>query len=346
MPSFDALRGALPLGLMATLCAIATAAALPLLLPLLRRYALARPNARSSHRVPTPQGGGIAVAGVAVLAILGATLAPGIPAAEARSLATLAASALVLGVLGAWDDIRPLHALPRLGVQALAVAATVLALPDATRLLPDLLPVAAERALLVVAVLWFVNLTNFMDGIDWITVAGFLPLCAAIASLAATGASPLAAGIAAAALGGSLAGFAPLNKPVARVFLGDVGSLPIGLVAAYALIRLGGEGHLEAAVILPLYYLADATITLVRRALRGEKVWEAHRSHFYQQATTNGLSVTDIVSRIALLNLTLAGAAAILVLAWTPARGALAAVVAIASVGALLAHFAQRRTGR
>jgi UDP-N-acetylmuramyl pentapeptide phosphotransferase/UDP-N-acetylglucosamine-1-phosphate transferase len=346
MPSFEALRGAMPLGLLIALCALATAALLPLLLPVLRRYALARPNARSSHREPTPQGAGIAVVGVTLAAVVGTTMLPGIPAEEARSLAVLAGSGAALALLGAWDDIRPLAAAPRLAVQALAVAAMVLALPDPVRLLPDLLPLAVERAILVVAVLWFVNLTNFMDGLDWMTVVAFVPLCIAVAILGATGAAPLAGGAVAAALAGSLAGFAPLNRPVARVFLGDVGSLPIGLLAAYALIRFGGSGHLLAAVILPLYYAADATITLARRAMRGEKVWEAHRSHFYQQATTKGLSVLEVVGRVWVLNVTLAGAAVIIALAWTPARGALAAVVAAASVAALLAHFSLSRVSR
>jgi UDP-N-acetylmuramyl pentapeptide phosphotransferase/UDP-N-acetylglucosamine-1-phosphate transferase len=346
MPSFEALRGAAPLGLLFALCAVATAAALPVLLPVLRRYALARPNARSSHREPTPQGAGLAVVSVTLLAVCAVLASPGIGPRESLSLATLAAAALVLAGLGAWDDIHPLPALLRLAIQALAVTATVFTLPETVRLLPAIMPVVAERVILVVAVLWFVNLTNFMDGLDWMTVAGFLPLSVGAALLAAAGAAPVAAGVVGAALAGSLAGFAPLNRPVARVFLGDVGSLPIGLLAAYALIRVGGDGHLLAAIIMPLYYAADATITLVRRLARGEKVWEAHRSHFYQQATTNGLSVMGVVGRVALVNLTLAGTAAILAVAWTPARGALGAVVAAASVAALLADFANPRAPR
>ena len=79
-------------------------------------------------------------------------------------------------------------------------------------------------------------------------------------------------------------GFAPFNKPVARMFLGDVGSLPIGLLFGWLLIVLAGRGHLAAALLLPLYYLADATITLLRRFAAGEPIMQAHRSHFYQRA--------------------------------------------------------------
>jgi UDP-N-acetylmuramyl pentapeptide phosphotransferase/UDP-N-acetylglucosamine-1-phosphate transferase len=119
----------------------------------------------------------------------------------------------------------------------------------------------------------------------------------------------------AAALLGAILGFAPFNKPVARVFLGDVGSLPIGLVLGWLLLRLAADGHLAAAVILPLYYLADATITLIRRVIRREPFWQAHRQHFYQRATDNGFAVPEIVRRVALVNVALAALAAITVAA-------------------------------
>lgn len=327
----------------AALAAAATLVVIPPLMPVLRRYALARPNARSSHRVPTPQGGGIAVVGVALSMICAVLALVPVDAQELRSLATLVAAALVLAVLGAWDDIRPLPALPRFVVQVLAVGATVAMLPDEVRILPDLMPAAAERAIVTVAGVWFVNLTNFMDGIDWITAAEFVPLGAGVGILAALGAAPPAAGLVAAALAGALVGFMPANRPVARLFLGDVGSLPIGLLGGYALVRLAGEGHLLAALALPLYYLADATITLARRLARGEKVWEAHRSHFYQQATVRGLSVMGVVSRIALANGVLAVLAAVAATAGSAAVSATAAIAAVATVALLVRELVRDR---
>jgi UDP-N-acetylmuramyl pentapeptide phosphotransferase/UDP-N-acetylglucosamine-1-phosphate transferase len=104
-------------------------------------------------------------------------------------------------------------------------------------------------------------------------------------------------------------GFAPFNRPVARLFLGDVGSLPIGLMLGWILLLLAGRGHLVAAVLLPLYYIADASITLGRRLLRRERVWEAHRTHFYQRATERGFSVSEVVVRVFVLNLALAALA-------------------------------------
>src|SRR5919112_2774125 len=108
--------------------ALLSALLIVVLKPVLVRYALARPNARSSHRVPTPQGGGIAVLGAALpLAAVGALLI-GVPdAAALKELAVVAVAAITLAVLGAWDDVRPLSATVRLAVQTLSVAAVVLA---------------------------------------------------------------------------------------------------------------------------------------------------------------------------------------------------------------------------
>ena len=141
-------------------------------------------------------------------------------------------------------------------------------------------------------------------------------------------------------------GFAPFNKPVARLFLGDVGSLPIGLLVAWFLYVLAADGGLAAAIILPLYYLADATITLLRRLARGERIWEAHRTHFYQQATANGFSAMDVAVHVLGLNLALALLAAATRLWREPAVEIGALLVAAALVGLVLARFATPRAKR
>ncbi len=308
--------------------------------PLLLRYALARPNARSSHTIPTPQGGGIAVLAGAFVALgLPLWLAP-VDSEAARAVLVLALAVAGLGIVGAWDDIRPLPASVRLVLQAACVGFVLFRAAPELRLFPEFLPLSVERALALLAGVWFVNLVNFMDGLDWITVAGMVPVAAALALAGMMGTIDPVTGWLAAALCGGLLGFAPFNRPVARLFLGDVGSLPIGLLTAYLLYRLAGTGAFAAAVILPLYHIADSTITLLRRLARGEKVWEAHRSHFYQQATTNGFSVMGVVGRVALLNLALAAIAGVS-LAW-PALPVQFACLAVGTVltGLLLHRFA------
>ena len=299
---------AMPWGALAVVLAVAAALSVGLvavLRPLLARYALARPNARSSHKQPTPQGGGIAVVTAALISLwLGALLAPGF--ADGRTqLLVLSFSAILLALIGAVDDIRGLGPAPRLLMQLLAVGIVVAALPADFSIVPQL-PVTAERALLLLGGVWFVNLVNFMDGIDWMTVAEVVPVTAAIALLGLIGAAPPTAVLVALALLGGMIGFAPFNRPIAKLFLGDVGSLPIGLMLGWMLLLLASRGHVAAALLLPLYYLADATITLGRRLARGERVWQAHRTHFYQRALDGGFTVNDVVVRVFVLNIALA----------------------------------------
>jgi len=161
-----------------------------------------------------------------------------------------------------------------------------------------------------IAILWFVNLTNFMDGIDWMTAAEVVPLTAGLTLFGLMGALPRDATVVALALCGAMIGFAPFNRPVARLFLGDVGSLPIGLLLAWLLVLLASGGYLAGALLLPLYYLADATITLLRRLANGEPVSQAHRSHFYQRAMDGNFSVYQIVGRVFVVNIGLIAFAA------------------------------------
>jgi UDP-N-acetylmuramyl pentapeptide phosphotransferase/UDP-N-acetylglucosamine-1-phosphate transferase len=301
-----------------------------LLLPMFRRYALARPNARSSHSTPTPQGGGVAV----ILAVAIALGAQGALIGPERTVLVdvlpLGAAVVMLTVVGAVDDILPIAPLWRLAVQAVAVSLMVLTMPDELRAVP-VAPIAIERAAEIVAGLWFVNLVNFMDGIDWMTVAEVVPSTLSIFIFALFAAVPPLAGSVALALCGATLGFAPFNRPVAKLFLGDVGSLPIGLLLFWLLLQLAGSGHLAAAVLLPLYYIADASITLLRRLARGERITEAHRTHFYQLAVIRGLSVITVVRSVFAVNLALA------VLAALSVSISSAAFIALAGGGGLVA---------
>ena len=162
---------------------------------------------------------------------------------------------------------------------------------------------------MLLAGLWFVNLVNFMDGLDLMTVAEIVPITGALVLLGWLGELPASTTLAAAALLGAMLGFAPFNRPVARIFLGDVGSLPIGLLVGWCLLQLAWHQQFAAALLFPLYYLADATVTLLRRMARGEPFWAAHRTHFYQRATDNGFSVRRVVSEVFLLNIVLAALA-------------------------------------
>jgi UDP-N-acetylmuramyl pentapeptide phosphotransferase/UDP-N-acetylglucosamine-1-phosphate transferase len=322
----------------ATIALLLTLGLLVLLRPWLARHALVRPGPRSSHQEPTPQGGGLAVV-LAALAVTWAAIAvapltsPALP-----SLAAATIAAVMLAVVGGIDDLRPLSPATRLAVQCLAVGLVIATLPDDLRMLPDW-PRSLERAMLFAGGVWLVNLTNFMDGIDWMTVAEVVPVTAALALIGLFGGLDALPAALAAALCGAMLGFAPFNRPPARLFLGDVGSLPIGLLLGWLLLQLAGAGHVAAALILPLYYLADASLTLLRRLARRESVWQAHRTHFYQRATDNDHTVPAIVARVLMVNTALAVLALATVAAASTAVTFLALAAAAALVGWLLASF-------
>jgi UDP-N-acetylmuramyl pentapeptide phosphotransferase/UDP-N-acetylglucosamine-1-phosphate transferase len=270
------------------------------------------PNERSSHSVPTPRGGGIAVLGaIAVAWLIGMTQSTGNIVADLIILGTAAALGLVCFI----DDLRGLQALPRLLAQCAAVAPGLWLLTGRGGLFADLLPLPLDLAATGFLWLWFINLFNFMDGIDGITGVEIAMISAGLAGLAATGLIPLTLLVPAIALMAAALGFLVWNWCPARIFMGDVGSIPIGYLIGWLLISAaqGSPGQddgtrveagkgLAISLILPAYYLADATITLVRRLAKRENIFQAHRQHFYQQAIIRGLGHATVCRAIILAN--------------------------------------------
>jgi UDP-N-acetylmuramyl pentapeptide phosphotransferase/UDP-N-acetylglucosamine-1-phosphate transferase len=242
-----------------------------LLSPRGRRILLDRPNERSLHREPVPRSGGIAIAlGTAA----GLALAPAIPLAAFGLAAALSALSLA-------DDIRPMPTLLRLTAHLAAAAALTTAEFGGRELW--LAPV------LVLALAWYANLYNFMDGSDGLAggmaVVGFgaYAWAAQVAGHAALAGSSAIVAVACLA-------FLPFNFHPARLFMGDVGSIPLGFLAG----ALGLIGWRDDAWPLwfPLLvfapFVGDASLTLLRRLLRRERVWQAHKEHYYQRLARMG----------------------------------------------------------
>lgn len=330
-------------GIVAALAVLAAAAVLSAILiivlrPLLARYAVARPNTRSSHTIPTPQGGGIAVI-AATIAVSGVALFFA-TSASALPLTLLFAGVLLIAAVGVLADKHPVDVAPRLVLQTFAIVTVLFALPPAFRVLPAV-PWWCERVALVVGGLWFVNLVNFMDGLDWMTVAEVVPITAALAAIGFLGVLPWQDIVLSLALCGAMIGFAFFNRPIAKLFLGDVGSLPIGLLLGWLLLQLAGGGARAAAILLPLYYLADSTITLIRRTAQGEPFWQAHRTHLYQRATDRGFGVIEIVVRVFVVNVILSALALTTIIAPSPTTELAALSAGTALVLCLLVTFAR-----
>jgi len=241
-----------------------------LLLPAARRFALDAPNERSLHEHPVPRTGGIAIAaGVGTACLLGHAF----PA----SIVLIAAA---LAVVSLADDVMGLPTLLRLLLH-LAAAAAVVAF--------ELQVPALAAILLALAIAWTTNAYNFMDGSDGMAagmaVVGFGAYSVAAQLAGAVPLSTLCASVAAAA-----AAFLPFNWHPARLFMGDAGSVPLGFLAGALGVAGWSDGiwPLWFPVLVFAPFLGDATLTLARRLWRRERVWQAHREHYYQRLVRLG----------------------------------------------------------
>ncbi|MEQ8357538.1 MAG: glycosyltransferase family 4 protein [Kiloniellaceae bacterium] len=295
-----------------------------------------QPNHRSSHAEAKPRGGGLAV--VAVVLAAWVTLAVSTPAAS-PAVWQVIAGAVVLGAISWADDLKPRPASLRFGVQVAAVAIGLWSLAPSILVFQGLLPLPVDRLLTALLWLWFINLFNFMDGIDGITAVETVAIGGGLAAVWALAGRAPEVSFAAAVPAAAALGFLYWNWAPARIFLGDVGSVPLGYLLGWLLIGAAGSGFWAAALILPLYYLTDASWTLARRLIRREKLWLAHREHFYQRAVQRGFSHAAVASRILLCNVVLVGLA-LLAAAAHSRGGGVASPVDIIRLSLLLALLA------
>jgi Fuc2NAc and GlcNAc transferase len=244
---------------------------------------VAQVNERSSHSVPTPSGGGMGIVLAATLA--GLFLAWSYP----FDILPVLMAGLLIAVLGYWDDRRPLPAKWRLGAHVVVAGAVTSLVPldviGAQVGLP--LPEPAMFVALVLAGALWINLYNFMDGIDGLAASeAIFLLVAALGVAASTHPGILSQGMFwwMAWLAAACLGFLLLNWAPARIFMGDAGSTYLGLMLFFFALATTTSGWLSLAqwVILVAAFLADSLTTLLRRALRREPVWQAHKRHAYQ----------------------------------------------------------------
>ena len=242
------------------------------------------PNGRSSHAVPTPTGGGLAI-------VISSTLALGLLAAVGivtpRLFLALVPGGAVVAAVGFIDDRKSLPARTRLLVHFTAAAWAVICIgpvhvfgagPDTPGLN------CLDYALSTVGIAWFLNMFNFMDGIDAIAASEAVFLCAGTSLLALFSAAVSYIAGGAIVIGAASAGFLVWNWPPARTFMGDVGSGYLGFV--FAVLGVASGAHSGSALcsclILAGVFVVDSTFTLIRRFMRGERITEAHRTHAFQ----------------------------------------------------------------
>jgi UDP-N-acetylmuramyl pentapeptide phosphotransferase/UDP-N-acetylglucosamine-1-phosphate transferase len=276
---------------------------------LIRRYALRsqmldRPNERSLHEAAVPRGGGLAIVVIMVVASL--ISLPWFPGDWKLILLPLLALVVLLGAAGWVDDRRSLSPLLRLSMQLIAVlqfvsiAGHIQVIELGTLYIP-LGPLAGTVS--VLWILWLANGYNFMDGIDGIAASQASIVACTIGIWFTLGGWPVMAlwcyAIMAAALG-----FLVWNWAPAQIFMGDVGSVTLGAVfGALAVIGVREGMPLGAFLILMSVFVADTTVTLLKRAVRGEVIWQAHKKHYYQRAVTAGWSHAQVTTAVIALTL-------------------------------------------
>ncbi len=268
------------------------------LTPALRSLAIRRgyldvPNERSSHVQPTPRTGGLAILGAfAVAAAVGGALAT-------WRTGVLMAGAFALAALALVDDLRPLPNIARLALQVVILGCVVSVLGKAGGVAwpssPALMVIAWLTAL--VWLVGLVNVYNFMDGLNGIAGLAAIVTAATLATLALRR-GDLDVAVLAVSLAAATAGFLPFNVPSGSIFMGDTGSTVLGLILGALALSGAQPESLPLAQALPFVpFLLDAGITLVRRALRGERFFSTpHRSHFYQRLQQQGWSHVGVAT--------------------------------------------------
>lgn len=266
-----------------------------------RQSVVDAPGDRSLHKHDTVTGGGLAISLVLVvlwicLRMNGVNLSP-----------VLLLPVIAFTVIGMLDDIYNLYWLQKLSLQLAAAALFVILFGSFTKLEMFGFVVATEWLLAPVSVAWivgFVNIYNFMDGIDGLA-GSYGALCACVLGvwLALMGdpdAFLFLCGLMAACLGFLIWNWAP-----AKIFLGDTGSMMLGGTLATVSVMAQREHDipLSAIVLLFAVFIGDTAYTLIRRGLRREKIWQAHREHLYQRAVRSGLTHSFVTGMILLISL-------------------------------------------
>ncbi|MFN7039079.1 MAG: MraY family glycosyltransferase [Alphaproteobacteria bacterium] len=259
------------------------------------------PNHRSNHTIPVPRGGGIAII-ISVLGYYGLTKFLNYPTIFNNYLIT---SILILSVISFIDDIKPLNIFHRFAAQFVAVAIALYSLPNDKLLFSAHIPLIFDRLISLFALIWFINLYNFMDGIDGITGAESLHILVSVLiifSLFWDARNSRFIGDYLVMIF-AISGFLYWNWHPAKIFLGDIGSINLGFILGWILYNIALDKHIITAIIIPAYYIADSGITILKRLLQGKKIWQAHSEHFYQLAVKNGKTHKNVVKRIVVANI-------------------------------------------
>ena len=253
-------------------------------------------NARSSHTTPTPRGGGLTFVIPTSLFALAWYAYAEVDAEHSTFILALILGSSALAVLGWLEDKHQLSSMMRLSIQLIIVGVMVWFMPP---VFEGLIGFWGDKILLVIAWVWFINLYNFMDGLNTYATAQSIFLCLALVLFASIFKPVLLV------LMGTCIGFIRVNITPAKIFMGDVGSLYLGALLGGVLLyqlSIDPSEYFFPLLTLTLVFTFDATYTLIARTLKGKKPWEAHKQHWYQRANQTGFSHEQVTARAIVIN--------------------------------------------
>ena len=249
------------------------------------------PSNRSSHLKPIPKGGGWIIVLILIISIL---LDSEFKKVDLKAISLPLLSVLGLAVLSWIDDIKNLNVSIRLFFQFLIICTFWILNPTPADL--------GQAIIFTIISVWFINIFNFMDGIDGITPSVSITILLGYA-IAVYELNKFVDMTFCFVIISSCFGFLLWNWHPAKIFLGDVGSITLGWLIFFSLLILYKYGKWDWALSLPMYYILDTSITLINRFIEGKKIWQAHNEHYYQKAVQSGMSHSQVVKLIIALQI-------------------------------------------
>ncbi len=272
-----------------------------LIIFLTKRNIIDTPNHRSNHKNPIPRGGGIAIALAILLGMIFISYSLGLDS----HLLYLLLAIFISSSISFADDIISIPIPIRIIFQLIAVFFLICSLPLYNQtLIFHFLPLFIEKLLIAFALFSFINIYNFMDGIDGLSASQTIYI--AIMTLIFSIIDPkidISISYLCLSVIGACFGFLIYNWHPAKIFMGDVGSITLGLICGWLMLNLAIHGYIAAAIIIPGYYLADGITTILKRLIQKKKIWQAHSEHCYQLAVRKGKSHSQVTKKIIYCNI-------------------------------------------
>jgi len=260
------------------------------------------PDERTNHSVPTPRGGGIAVISTILLFLI---IASFYHEGLFAKIMPIIIGATILSILSWIDDKRGLSPLIRFSTQIITISIITLFFMDKALFNNDYIPYFIMVVFVIILWTWFLNLFNFMDGINGITSVETISICVGIVAIVSIKNLDSHFAFISALCASSILGFLFWNWGNAKIFLGDVGSISMGFILGWLMLEIASKGYWSPMIILSLYYLFDSTYTITKRLLKKEKIWLPHSQHFYQKAVRSGKSHANVTTAILITNIAL-----------------------------------------